>query len=50
MKSGLLASSSSEDLLLKLGNKEIKGKIYLVEGALLEAIAGASICKGERKN
>ena len=43
MKSGLLASSSSEDLLLKLGNKEIKGKIYLVEGALFGGNSGGPV-------
>lgn len=43
IKSGLLASSSSEDLYLKLGEKEIKGKIYLVEGSLFGGNSGGPV-------
>lgn len=43
VKTGLLASSSSEDLYLKLGTKEIKGKIYLIEGALFGGNSGGPV-------
>lgn len=43
VKTGLLASSSSEDLYLKLGAKEIKGKIYLIEGSLFGGNSGGPV-------
>ena len=44
VKSGLLSSSSSEDLYLKLGDSsEIKGKVYLVDGALFGGNSGGPV-------
>lgn len=43
VKNGLLASSSSEDLYLKLGTKEINGKIYLIEGSLFGGNSGGPV-------
>lgn len=43
VKTGLLSSSSTEDLYLKLGEKEIKGKIYLIEGSLFGGNSGGPV-------
>jgi len=43
VKMCLLASSSAEDLSISIGNKLIKGKIYLVDGALFGGNSGGPV-------
>lgn len=43
VKSCLLSSSSSEDLAITLGDKIIKGKIYLVDGSLFGGNSGGPV-------